>query len=294
MAVLLSGCSQDVGDSPSSESDYGLVEFKVALSCASADGTRSLAPGYKFSDGKSISVLRAYVYNQAYGIGVEPTSVKDIVIENVGDNLGGSVSLLLPKGEKYDVIFLATSIPQCDESSKLYFSPIDRTLTFDYSKSYCNDEELDCFWTSLKGISVGDTPDDVIYLTRPLAQVNIGTMDYDAYNATTPVKDIAVSVSGVYSSFSLMDGSVIGDPMTAKFKASPIPSGQNFAKDGYTHLSMNYVLVNLRKLVDVNMTVNHADSSVDPLSLSYPNVAVERNYQSNIHGKELLTNPITI
>ena len=289
--MLMMGCKDDLPQT--SDQEYVTVHFGVALE--DIDGTpdtRSLAPGYKFSDGKSISELKCYVYNQANGLNAAPTEVVDVDIKTVNSQLGGDLSLMLPKGNKYDFIFLGTSIPQTNASSKLYYNQNDRSLAVNYSSISCNDEEIDCFFASQTDVTTETAFDNNIMLKRPFAQVNLGTKDYDTYNSTSPIKDISVSVDGVYNKVNLMDGSLVGDPISVTFKGALRPVGQIFPVTGYEYLSMNYLLVNTRKLIDLSFTVNHVNSATAPKVVNIGDVAVERNYQTNVYGKALLTEDI--
>ena len=282
-------CSSDSPESNYSDADMVPVRFRLSFAGISGLSTRSLAPDYKFSDGTSVSELKCYVYNKSEGDNASPVKVVDVDIKDVNENRGGDVSILLPKGQNFDVVFLGTSVPQDDASGKLYYSLTERTLTVNYSVVTSSDEELDCFFAVQKDVSSETVLEEAVVLSRPFAQLNIGTLDYDEYNAVTPVESVAVSVDGIYNKFNLMDGAIIGDPVKVNLLASPVPSGQVFPIAGFSYLSMSYLLVNLRKLVDVSMTVNHMDASVAPLSLSFEEIAVERNYQTNLYGKKLLT-----
>lgn len=291
----LSGCSSEELLAGNDNDEMQTVSFFISIddSAVNNENGRTRA----FSDGELINIERyVYVYNQANGANAEPLSVLNILDMSYDideDNKTSKLNLSLAKGNTYDVIFLATAVPQDDKDQILYYSPKDRTLKVNYDKIASNDDAVDCFFTCLHDVTVEYSPNYYVELKRPFAQINIGSMDYANYNSSSNIKNISVSVSGVYDTFSLMDGSVIGEPVTADFLAAPVPTREDFALSGYSLLSMSYVLVNTRKLVDVSMTVNHVDSSVSPLELSFPNVAVERNYQTNIHGKELLTNPVT-
>lgn len=295
LASLMS-CTDDLAcEQQLLEPEYAPVHFKLKFNSLNGQpDTRSLAPGYKYADGSSISVLKCYVYNTANGTNALPSSILDIDIQKVNGQNGGDVTILLPKGEKYDVVFLGTSIPQTDTSSKMYYDTMARTLNLNYSHIYCNDEEIDCFFATQEDVTTETVLNQTIELTRPLAQINIGTQDYAEYIATKPVKDIAVSVDGVYNTFNLMSGEVTGNAITAEFKAAAVPTGQTFPTPGYAYLSMNYVLVNQRKLIDMTVTVNHTNSSIAKKEINIPGVAVERNYQTNIYGKKLLTEEIQL
>lgn len=308
LAALFSGCNQDVNDSPfiNTVSDYEVVNFNISLACKETNDSDTRSSLYKlhFSDGSCVNTITAYVYNQEYGDGSGPVIVKDLPIVWVGDDFdkhGANVSFSLPKGEKFDVVFLATSYPLSAKPNQcgMSYSATDRIFTIDYAKYQLNYfENMDCFYAVQKDVSTDSSIDNNVVLTRPLAQINIGSMDIDKFYEDCSVPSWNVSVDGIYSSFNVMDGSVAGDPITGDFRYDnshdyykSYLSEYAFPKEDYDYIAMQYVLVNLRKTVDVSLTINR--SGKDPLVLTFNNVAVERNYQSNIYGKELLTNPMT-
>lgn len=293
--LLSTGCTDDLNpDSFHGQDDLIAVQFHLDFKGMSGDPTRALAPDYKFSDGSSISILKGYVYNQANGDNAAPIQVVDIDVKEIDGKKGGDISIMLPQNMKYDVVFLGTSVNHNAQTSKLYYNSSDRTLAVNYNIVKCNDEELDCFFVSRTGVTTESMDAGTVELTRPFAQLNIGTQDYDEYNASTPVKDIAVKVSSIYNKVNLMTGEVIGEPSDVSFKASPVPSDQVYPIEGFTYLSMNYLLVDLRKLVDVDITVNHTNLLNPSKIISIPKVAVERNYQTNVYGKSLLTKELPI
>lgn len=288
-SILFHSCSSDLSEIVTEDNSLSSVNFHVTVDGLKNAGSRSLAPGFSFADGSSISDMKCYVYYKNDGANSTPAIVKDISVSESDGIVSGDVSLSMPRGVLFDVVFLGTSIPQDSPSSKLYYSPADRTLSVDYSQVSSSDEELDCFFAAKTDLVSGSASYDDVVLSRPFAQLNIGTLDYDAYNAKNPVKDFAVSVDGVYSKVNLMDGSLVGDAATVNFIAAPAPIGQVFPVDGFSYVSMNYLLVNLRTLVDVSLTVNHVNSAIESKFIPLGQMAVERNCQTNAFSKSLLT-----
>lgn len=296
-ALFLAGifavsCSSDEPIINSFENNECLIKFSLNINAEQANEpfTRSLASGYHFSDGKSISVVKCYVYNQASGLNSEPVKVIDVQV----NNLKGDVTIPLPKTDLYDIVFLATSIPQTDNSSKLYYSTTERSLNINYNLINTNDEELDCFYCVSKGVSSNSSTTISVELKRPFAQLNIGAKNLTSYDASFPIKSTSVTVNGIYSKMTLMDGNVSGTPTNVTFGNSQIPSNQNFPVSGAQYLSMNYLLVNQRKLVDSSILIEHYDSSLDPINITIQNIAVERNYQTNLIVKELINQEFII
>lgn len=280
--MTLTGCSSEDDPTVSGIADEKPISFSLRIDSRNVNEptTRSLAPGYHFGDGASINTVKCYVYNQANGNSAEPSKVIDVPVSS----LSGNFTIRLPRNQTFDLVFLATSIGQTDASSKLFYNSTERSLKVNYGN--CSDEEYDCFFATVKNVTTETSMSDAIILRRPFAQINVGARNLAAYNSTHPISSVSLTVNGVYDKLNLMDGSLIGDPVNVSFTDSATPAGQTFPVDGNDYLAMNYVLVNTRCLTNVVVTVNHSDATA-PKSLTVENVALERNYQSNICIKSL-------
>lgn len=280
--MTLTGCSSQDEPAVSDMANEETISFSLRIDSRNVNepATRSLAPGYHFGDGASINTVKCYVYNLANGSSAEPSKVIDIPLSS----LSGNFTIRLPRNQTFDLVFLATSIEQTDASSKLYYNSTDRSLKVNYNN--CNDEEYDCFFATVKNVTTETSMSDAIVLRRPFAQINVGARNLAAYNSNHPISSVSLTVNGIYDKLNLMDGSLIGDPVNISFSDSAVPTGQTFPVDGNDYLAMNYVLVNTRCLTNVVVTVNHSDAT-SPKSLTVENVALERNYQSNICIKSL-------
>ena len=280
-AILASGCSSDSETLfHNTDNDEVLVKFNLCLEVIQENETptRSLATGYHFSDGKSISIVKCYIYNQSYGTNASPVKTFDINV----NKLKGEIAIPLPKKDIFDIVFLATSIDQTDSSSKMYYDTTDRSLNINYALVKNNDEEMDCFYAVQKGVSSDNTTTKNVELKRPFAQLNIGAKDYAEYDASKPVASTSVEVKGIYNKMSLMDGNVVGSPIDVVFSESKIPNNQIYPIVGAQYIAMNYLLVNQRKLIETTISFNHYDTSNDPLEITFKDIAVERNYQTNV------------
>lgn len=272
----LSACNSESPEIPVSDKT-GNVTFHLDFKGMNNAGTRA------FSDGSTVNSMKCYVYNQADGDNAAPFDILNIPIDRTSGNPTGEISVSLPFGETFDFVFLAVN----DGNSILTYNSAKRTLSVDYTNSG-NQESMDCFFASAKDITVGNVYDNAITLTRPFAQVNIGTKDWDDYNSVSPISTVGLTIGNIYSEFSLMDGSLVGDAASVTFPASKPSIDQSFPKDGYKYISMNYVLVNLRTLINVSLTVNHSNGT-DAKTINIGDVAVERNYQTNIYADKLLS-----
>lgn len=281
--ATLTGCKDNVFlEEPGPE--LQTIHFHLHL-----EGMECQAGTRAYSDGELISTIKCYVYNQSNGASAAPYLIQDIPIKAVNGHPGGEISLFLPRTDKYDIVFLATCGAHDNQSSaKIYYNQTARTIKINYNLAHGNDDELDCFFATLKNVST-ESVENTIQLKRPLAQINIGTQDYATYNSAKAIKNFQVSVEGIYDTFSVMDGTISGNPQNITFAESTAPVGQTFPINGYDYIAMNYVLVDSRKLVNVSLNINHTKSTIPTKTIQMNKIAVERNYQTNIYSSNLLS-----
>lgn len=282
--LLLASCAADEFE----VKDPSEGNLHLSVSIPTGSDMRTRADEYKFSDGTTVNELKCYVYNQARGDNSEPVAVKDVDIVENEDTRTGQLSLDLPTGQVYDVVFLATANPQDNSSSKVYYDAASRQLNVNYDKIKSCDEDVDCFYAVQKNISSDQKSEYKLTLRRPFAQLNIGTKDMATYNAlsSSPLKSVGITVDGVYTSMDIMDGSVIGDPSVVNITPAPLPTGQTYPISGADYLTMDYLLVDARTNVEVTL---HGQNDANSFETSYANIPLQRNYQTNLYGN-LLTN----
>ncbi len=207
-----------------------------------------------------------------------------------------TVTFQLVKDQEYNFIFWA----QTKESG--YYT-IDESvggeglkkITADYStKNAANDENRDAFFAVVKDLKIEGPQTQTVKLTRPFAQINVGT--YDEITNEVDIIDISQYLTGAKSSlsvkqiptvFSPMDGGVSElDDVT--FEAAAIPSGTlSVNETPYEYLSMNYVFAPAeRSVYDINAAIQFDGKEV---SFSSPSTPLQRNFRTNIVGS-LLTN----
>lgn len=245
-----------------------------------------------FSDGSGATQLCYAVYEKGKAY---PVINK---WENSGVTFEGktaTVNIRLIKGISYDIIFFASN-PEADCYT---FDAAGKTVTVDYSKATCNDDTRDAFFGNYSTGVVGEDIQASVTLTRPFAQINLGTDDYAAVTAEYPDGVYTkVTAKGVASRLNLLDGTVSGyDDLTVTFEKAPAP-GETFPLDEgnenpkYRYLAMNYVLVpGERSVVDVTAEFHSAANSTVPRhTLSVPGLPVLRNYRTNLYGSLLTSN----
>ncbi len=238
-----------------------------------------------YSDGEKATKLTYAVYESG---SKTPLIVSDDSDENQVTFSGktASVSIRLVTGKTYDILFWADN-----EAAPYTFNASTQTITVDYTTTTSQDENRDAFFAAEKSLLVDGAINKPITLTRPFAQLNIGSTDAteSATAAFTP-KQSTVTVKTVYRTLNLFDGKV-SNPIEGgqTYSMANIPgNSEEFPVANVKYLSMNYLLVASEKeLVDVDFTVTDGTHSIDR---EYTSVPVQRNYRTNIYGK-ILTDP---
>lgn len=272
-ALLVTSCNDEM-DNGLKTGDEGTVTFTAQL--PSEMGTRA------FADGLTAKHLQYAVYEAGQStplpvFGDETTVVGEAEMVN----LKKSVTLKLTSGKSYDVIFWADATTD----SPYTFNPASQEVSVDYSKVNNNSDNCDAFFKKETITASGNQSVDV-KLTRPFAQVNIGTDDFDAAKASGLEVTQTEVVAKAFATLNLATGKVADEAdRTFTMKAIPTASDGEFpVAGGYKYLSMDYLLVGADKA-----TVDVAFNYGGPQSRTFTNVPVQRNYRTNIYGS-LLTN----
>ena len=272
-ALLMTSCNDEM-DNGLKTGDEGTVTFTAQL--PSEMGTRA------FADGLTAKHLQYAVYEAGQStplpvFGDETTVVGEAEMVN----LKKSVTLKLTSGKSYDVIFWADATTD----SPYTFNPASQEVSVDYSKVNNNSDNCDAFFKK-ETITVSGNQSVDVKLTRPFAQVNIGTDDFDAAKASGLEVTQTEVVAKAFATLNLATGKVADEAdRTFTMKAIPTASDGEFpVAGGYKYLSMDYLLVGADKA-----TVDVAFNYGGPQSRTFTNVPVQRNYRTNIYGS-LLTN----
>lgn len=272
-ALLVTSCNDEM-DNGLKTGDEGTVTFTAQL--PSEMGTRA------FADGLTAKHLQYAVYEAGQStplpvFGDETTVVGEAEMVN----LKKSVTLKLTSGKSYDVIFWADATTD----SPYTFNPASQEVSVDYSKVNNNSDNCDAFFKK-ETITVSGNQSVDVKLTRPFAQVNIGTDDFDAAKASGLEVTQTEVVAKAFATLNLATGEVSDEAdRTFTMKAIPTASDGEFpVAGGYKYLSMDYLLVGADKA-----TVDVAFNYGGPQNRTFTNVPVQRNYRTNIYGS-LLTN----
>ena len=272
-ALLVTSCNDEM-DNGLKTGDEGTVTFTAQL--PSEMGTRA------FADGLTAKHLQYAVYEAGQSTPLKVFGDETTVVgEAEMDNLKQTVSLKLTTGKTYDVIFWADATTD----SPYTFNPASQEVSVDYSKVNNNSDNCDAFFKK-ETITVSGNQSVDVKLTRPFAQVNIGTDDFDAAKASGLEVTQTEVVAKAFATLNLATGEVSDEAdRTFTMKAIPTASDGEFpVAGGYKYLSMDYLLVGADKA-----TVDVAFNYGGPQSRTFTNVPVQRNYRTNIYGS-LLTN----
>ncbi len=272
-ALLVTSCNDEM-DNGLKTGDEGTVTFTAQL--PSEMGTRA------FADGLTAKHLQYAVYEAGQSTPLKVFGDETTVVgEAEMVNLKKSVTLKLTSGKSYDVIFWADATTD----SPYTFNPASQEVSVDYSKVNNNSDNCDAFFKK-ETITVSGNQSVDVKLTRPFAQVNIGTDDFDAAKASGLEVTQTEVVAKAFATLNLATGKVSDEAdRTFTMKAIPTASDGEFpVAGGYKYLSMDYLLVGADKAT-VDVTFNYGG----PQSRTFTNVPVQRNYRTNIYGS-LLTN----
>ena len=272
-ALLMTSCNDEM-DNGLKTGDEGTVTFTAQL--PSEMGTRA------FADGLTAKHLQYAVYEAGQSTPLKVFGDETTVVgEAEMVNLKKSVTLKLTSGKSYDVIFWADATTD----SPYTFNPASQEVSVDYSKVNNNSDNCDAFFKK-ETITVSGNQSVDVKLTRPFAQVNIGTDDFDAAKASGLEVTQTEVVAKAFATLNLATGKVSDEAdRTFTMKAIPTASDGEFpVAGGYKYLSMDYLLVGADKA-----TVDVAFNYGGPQNRTFTNVPVQRNYRTNIYGS-LLTN----
>ena len=272
-ALLVTSCNDEM-DNGLKTGDEGTVTFTAQL--PSEMGTRA------FADGLTAKHLQYAVYEAGQSTPLKVFGDETTVVgEAEMNNLKQTVSLKLTTGKTYDVIFWADATTD----SPYTFNPASQEVSVDYSKVNNNSDNCDAFFKK-ETITVSGNQSVDVKLTRPFAQVNIGTDDFDAAKASGLEVTQTEVVAKAFATLNLATGKVADEAdRTFTMKAIPTASDGEFpVAGGYKYLSMDYLLVGADKAT-VDVVFNYGG----PQNRTFTNVPVQRNYRTNIYGS-LLTN----
>lgn len=206
----------------------------------------------------------------------------------VADYVGSTtIQIALVEGCSYSALFWADNT---EAPYKLDFA--NKTMEIDATDINGNSDKNDAFYKYEPNIDPVEKSRKIT-LTRPFAQINIATADTaKAANAGFVAATTQVTVT-THSTLNLATGTVAdNDYKTFTYTFAALPTDPGTAKvneKDYDMLSMNYILVNERELIDITMEVSEESNGSNPIKREYTTVPVQRNYRTYIVGNLLTT-----
>ncbi len=206
----------------------------------------------------------------------------------VADYVGSTtIQIALVEGCSYSALFWADNT---EAPYKLDFA--NKTMEIDATDINGNSDKNDAFYKYEPNIDPVEKSRKIT-LTRPFAQINIATADTaKAANAGFVAATTQVTVT-THSTLNLATGTVAdNDYKTFTYTFAALPTDPGTAKVNekvYDMLSMNYILVNERELIDITMEVSEESNGSNPIKREYTTVPVQRNYRTYIVGNLLTT-----
>lgn len=279
------------------EGYYADVSFTTEL--PSGVGTKAIA------DGQTVNTL----YYEVYASNADGTVDTDATVVTEGSvtvTAGtASVNVRLVKNKPYTVFFWA----QYEGTG--YTSPYTvtdlRKISVSYTNAVANDEKRDAFYFVAKGVKYSGATTTPVTLTRPFAQVNVGTNDrveFERDGVTLNGATSTITVTNVANTFEPFTNRATATgttELTASFStAAAIPTEDltvvvNNSNNTYDYLAMAYVLVPNATGETSSTSVSTISSGItlsgisDPISISYEGATVQQNRRTNLVGKLLTT-----
>ena len=281
---------------PASSQDEVEVTFAINTESAIATKAAPAGTGIGYADTYEKELL-FYVYKDGVLLDQLQPEIEDF---QGADDLDAKVSVRLVKGQDYEFVFWAQAEGQSHYALTAQYPPY---VTVNYDALAANDESRDAFYAVAKLHIEADMGIENITLTRPFAQINVGTTqdDIDAAKAAGVVIDnTSVTLSNAATRFDLFSG-VASEGKEFTFKAAALPQQKlnvyNKADyptaHEYSYLSMNYILVadavtgEKDQLDAYKITFLQGTREINTISI--PNVPVRRNWRTNIIGENILT-----
>ena len=212
-----------------------------------------------------------------------PTETKTAFGQGV---LTDNVTLQLVANQEYKIVFYAHN------NGSQFSTYTDGKLTVDYTKANINSEIDDAFYVAYPFTADGTAK--TVTLTRPFAQLNIGTDDLGEAAVQNILANITSTLTvsqGLKNSMDLIAGttSVEGTLDDVTFTPADAPAvNTDFPVTGYSNLLSVYLLVPAEQdMIDATYVLKNGKKEIRTLNLSA--TPVRMNYRTNIYGSLLTT-----
>ncbi len=287
-AFALASCS---ADEPGIAKNEGPLTLTVQLPAELAT---------RFADGKSVDILYYSILDET------GTNVLDFGSQEwTKGSQSATVTLDLVPSQNYQVVFFAMNSAAATEDKANAYDYDAKTATFtvNYDNVAVNDDIFDAFCAKVSGINTGyDTTENPIALSRPFAQINIGTNDLGsamvaAYGLENYTTTFTVEKTNLATAYNF----TTGEYTSAEQGISKVVEGLEatseltdaYPVEGYKYLDMMYLLVNpgadadAQALLSATFTTSINNGATEVQAVNLSSLPAKANYQTNVYGKLL-------
>lgn len=283
--ALTTSCSSDDLSMGTTSNETAQVTFTVKSEGTTLTKANRIRRAAQFSDASGADKL---IYRVLDEDGNAVPSLSQVTETGVTDlKTGHSITLTLAKGQHYTVVFWAQ-----DADCTAYTVNEDMTVDVDYSNALNNDETRDAFYGTASIYVRKDNTTNVT-LTRPFAQINVGTTTADwqtAVDQGITVEKSSVTIKNCGNKLNLVDGTVSGS-VDVTYGAADLPTQvlsvtEDNVTTNYKYLSMSYILPSAEgtTLVSTDYTFTPTTGGAINVYQGLENVPVQTNYRTNIVG----------
>ena len=316
MASMLFAASCQKENFSSAEQGADVVKATLTIQAPGLPGTKAMsADQEKVGDGLAADNLVFAVFDEngeelpnlrqgdwVNGIGDVTT---DVTFDNSATPTT-TVTVTLVRGKVYTFVCWAQN-----KAATCYDFKDMKNIGIDYTEyNAANNDLRDAFYACVQTEKVTENFSQTVTLSRPFAQINVGTTDFVA------AQKAGLEIDNLYSTMTVKNAATTLETFTGK-AINPVELTYEYAHaispendlvinknlvqnnpqvaiaDKYGWLAMNYVLVadgsdngEGSALVEVSFEVREGDDVV-LTSYDVPNVPVQRNYRTNIVGSLL-------
>lgn len=270
--MFATSCSSDDVTAPAEET---IITFATQI--PETFSSRAEA-SYTFGDGTTATKLQYAVY--LVNKDNSWTNISTLNGTSTIINKEANVQIRLAKGTQYKVVFWASA-----QNNPYTFNIANKVVSVDYSDCKTNDENLDAFY-AVEDVDLRTaTPENqLVVMTRPFAQLNIGASDIDQYQTISgqTISTAAITIPA-YTQFSFETENVVGSMQTIAFNGGTLPTDQTFPISGSKYLTMSYLFAD-KNGNNVDITLDYGNTTN---TLTFNSIPLKPNYRTNITGSLL-------
>lgn len=270
--MFATSCSSDDVTAPAEET---IITFATQI--PETFSSRAEA-SYTFGDGTTATKLQYAVY--LVNKDNSWTNISTLNGTSTIINKEANVQIRLAKGTQYKVVFWASA-----QNNPYTFNIANKVVSVDYSDCKTNDENLDAFY-AVEDVDLRTaTPENqLVVMTRPFAQLNIGASDIDQYQTISgqTISTAAITIPA-YTQFSFETENVVGSMQTIAFNGGTLPTDQTFPISGSKYLTMSYLFAD-KNGNNVDITLDYGNTTN---TLTFNSIPLKPNYRTNITGSML-------